>query len=58
LKNLRDVLRSWRLHREYSVREAAKRIGLTASTYSRFEAGKADLTGDNLQKILMWMTRP
>ena len=36
-----ELLKAWRLAGGYSVREAAKIIGVSAATYHRIEDGKA-----------------
>lgn len=51
---LGNVLRKWRLMRELGMREAAKEIGIGASTLCRIEGGKS-ADNDTLMTIMRWL---
>lgn len=51
---LGDVLRKWRRQGDFSVREAAERIGISFATLSRIEHGDK-MDGSTLAKILTWL---
>ncbi len=51
------VIRSWRVMREISLRDAASQIGTTAPTLCRLEAGKP-VDGATLAKVLAWLLAP
>ena len=48
------VLRGWRMHREISLRNLAKEIGISASTLSRLETGE-NVDAQSLSKILIFL---
>lgn len=54
--NLSEVLRKWRLMKEFSLRDAAKLMGISAPTLIRFEQGRLPDAG-TLAKILNWLMR-
>jgi transcriptional regulator with XRE-family HTH domain len=49
-----EVLRSWRHHQEMTLREAAERVGVPASTYQRIERGHP-MQGETLAAVLRWL---
>lgn len=49
-----DVMRAWRWREEYTVKEAAEKIGLTPSTFSRIERG-LPMTDASMAKLLCWL---
>ena len=49
-----ELLKAWRHHEEMSVREAAGRVGIAASTYAGIEKGHG-IGGETLAVILRWM---
>lgn len=51
---LGPILRAYRLHTELTVRELAKRMGLSAATLSRIEGGDT-MDGTTLASILKYM---
>lgn len=51
---LGDVLRKWRRTSDLNVRDAAKDIGIAASTLCRIENGES-MDGSTLAKILVWL---
>jgi transcriptional regulator with XRE-family HTH domain len=48
------VIRGWRERERYGIREASKMIGVSASTLSRVENGKA-MRGKELIKLWDWL---
>jgi transcriptional regulator with XRE-family HTH domain len=51
---LAEMLRAWRYHNHMTLREAAERIGIPWSTYSRIEHGYP-MQGETLAIIWKWM---
>lgn len=49
------VLRRWRIMSELTVREAARQMGIGASTLCRIENGEL-MDGQTLALILNWLT--
>ncbi len=49
-----ELLKAWRHHQELSVREAAERVGIPASTYAGIEKGRA-MSSETLAVIWRWM---
>jgi hypothetical protein len=56
MMQLGHVLYCWRLYNKFSLREAAKYIGLPHSTLVRVEAGKP-VDGATLITLLSWLLR-
>lgn len=55
--NLGAVLRAWRLWNELDLRQAGKRIGVSAPTWMRMERGHyPDL--ENFRRLLNWLCAP
>lgn len=54
---LGEVLRRWRQCADITVRDAAKRIGISPATLCRVEQGES-MDGVILGKILTWMLSP
>jgi transcriptional regulator with XRE-family HTH domain len=52
---LGQVIRAYRMHRELSLRDVAKEIGLGAATLMRFELGQ-EIDAKTFLKILTWLT--
>lgn len=52
--NLGDILRSWRYHHELTLREAARRIGVSVSVLDRLERG-ANLVEPTRSRLLRWL---
>ena len=52
--NLNHVLKQWRWAERITVREAAKVLGTSAATLSRFERGE-DCDSVTLSRILRWL---
>jgi transcriptional regulator with XRE-family HTH domain len=52
-----SLLKAWRHRHEMSVREAAERLGVPASTYAGIEKGRA-MSSHTLAHILRWMMEP
>ncbi len=50
---LGELVKEWRWAKKINVRDAAKEIGISAATLSRFERGNA-IDGDVLSKLLRW----
>lgn len=48
-----QLIRSFRAHREYNLKEMAGRIGIPISTLSRIERGQSP-DGKTLAAILKW----
>jgi DNA-binding XRE family transcriptional regulator len=57
MKNLSEVLHQWRWASKLGTREAAKRIGISNSTYSRMERGYP-CDGKTLAIIIAWLVKP
>ncbi len=51
---LGSVLRSYRLHKELSLRKLGAEIGLSAATLHRLESG-LEISAKNLSVILRWL---
>ena len=49
-----DVLRKWRKMSDFTLKDAAKEIGVTLSTLARIESGEM-MDGETLAKILTWL---
>lgn len=52
--NLQQLFVDYRKQRGLSLREAAKRIGISHSTLGRFEKGK-ELKTEQFAKIMTWL---
>ena len=52
---LGDVIRSYRIHRERTLVEVAREIGISVCTLQRVEVGKKT-TADTVASILRWLT--
>lgn len=52
--NLCEVLRQWRWASRVELKTAAKAIGVSESTLSRFERGEQP-GGETLAKVLRWL---
>jgi len=48
-----NLLKAWRHHEELSIREAAERIGIPASTLAGIEGGRS-MSADTLAVIWRW----
>lgn len=53
---LAEVLNRWRWAKEFTVRRAAREIGISSATFSRIENGEMP-DGRTLQKILIWLLK-
>ena len=51
---LGEVLKSWRLFKEHSIRAAAKITGVHYATLSRLERGE-NVDGETLVRVLVWL---
>ena len=51
---LGELISCWRLSNSYSLREAAKHMGLSHATLDRIENGE-DMSGPNMIKLMMWI---
>lgn len=51
------VIKAYRMHREISLRDCAKQIGIGAATLMRAEQGR-DLDAKTFIAILYWLTTP
>jgi DNA-binding XRE family transcriptional regulator len=56
MNTLSEVLKQWRWATKLGTREAAKRIGISNSTYSRMERGYP-CDGKTLATILTWLLK-
>lgn len=56
-KMLGVLLRAWREKHRIGIREAARNIGVSHSTLSRIEHGKAT-DGQTLWRVLNWLNSP
>lgn len=52
---LSDVIRAYRMHREISLRDCAKEIGIGPATLMRFEQGRS-VDAKTFLAILAWLT--
>lgn len=52
---LAEVLKTYRWASKLTVRDMAKRIGISYSTLNRFEDGRGDLSGETLAIVLTWL---
>ncbi len=52
--NLGKIIKGWRESENLGIREAAKKVGVSAPTLSRIENGKP-VDGQTLIKILDWL---
>ena len=57
MKHLGRLIANWRWVEKLTVREAAERIGLTTSTFSRLEHGYS-VDGGTLAIVLTWLLQP
>lgn len=48
-----DLLKAWRHHQELSIREAAARIGIPASTLARLERDQS-MSAETLAAVMSW----
>ena len=53
---LGSVIRSYRKHREISLRACAAEIGIGAATLMRFEGGQS-IDAETFLAILAWLTK-
>jgi len=54
MNQLAEVLSCWRRSNDLGVREAAKMVGVTHSTFSRIENGKP-MSGETMAIVLRWL---
>lgn len=53
---LGGVIRAYRMHREITLRDCAKQIGIGAATLMRFEGGQS-IDAETFLAILAWLTK-
>lgn len=54
---LASLLKAWRHREEMSVREAAERLDIPASTYARIEK-EGTMSAETLAHIIRWQLEP
>lgn len=50
-----EIIRAWRNHREITMRDAAKMIGISAASLCRLEAGMHTPDGVTILKLQRWL---
>lgn len=54
---LASLMKAWRHRHEMSIREAAERLGVPASTYAGIEKGRG-VSGETLAHVMRWLLEP
>lgn len=52
---LAHVLKTYRWAEKLTVRDMAKRLGVSAATLNRFEDGRGEMSGECMAKVLRWL---
>ena len=57
MRQLGEVLSSWRWAKRLSISDAAAMLGVTRNTFNRLERGE-NCDGETLAKVLRWLMEP